>query len=94
VGVGGVLGHNACSLEETDIIKKKLKKNKGWKQHYEKAKELLLEGKLGGNQHPLTKDRKGEWGMDIGGSSGRGRMRIIYTKDDDKITIKDITDYH
>ena len=54
----------------------------------------MQEGKIGGNQHPLSKNLKGEWAMDLGGSNGRGGQRIIYTKDDNKITIKDITDYH
>jgi len=94
VGVGGVLGHNSCSIEETKHVEKLLKKNKGWRQHYNKAIKLLREGKPGGNQHALSKDRKGEWAIDLGGSSGRGGNRIIYMKDDNKIIIKDIIDYH
>jgi len=53
-------------------------------------KKILEDGKIGGNQHTLSKDCKGEWAMDLGGSSGCGGNKI----DDDKITIQDITDYH
>jgi hypothetical protein len=65
------------------------------REGYQKALDKLSKGEAGGNVHNLTGDLAGKKAVDLPGSGkGRGRVRIIFSETDDRITIHDIVDYH
>ncbi len=82
-------------IEESGAVKKADALTGRKAEAYEKIKDALAQGKAGGNQHALKGDLAGKSAIDLGGSGkGRGAERVIFSTDNDVVTIHDIVDYH